>query len=73
MVSRGTGVGVEALGFDAEGQEFESQFGHFWTGKNTSVNPTENGYFFESGKDKAAQGEGWAPPFICCAKDTVGL
>ena len=29
--------------------------------------------FFELGKDKAAKGEGWAPPFISCAKDTVGL
>ena len=29
--------------------------------------------FFELGKDKAAKGEGWAPPFNSCAKDTVGL
>ena len=29
--------------------------------------------FFELGKDKAAKGEGWAPPFIGCAQDTVGL
>ena len=29
--------------------------------------------FFESGKDKAAKGEGWAPLFICCAQDAVGL
>ena len=29
--------------------------------------------FFESGKNKAAKGEGWAPPFICCAQDTLGL
>ena len=29
--------------------------------------------FFELGKDKAATGEGWAPPFISCAQDTVGL
>ena len=29
--------------------------------------------FFELGKDKAAKGEGWAPPFISCAQDTVGL
>ena len=28
---------------------------------------------FELGKDKAAKGEGWAPPFISCAQDTVGL
>ena len=31
------------------------------------------GTFFELGKDKAAKGEGWAPPFISCAQDTVGL
>ena len=29
--------------------------------------------FFELGKAKAAKGEGWAPPFISCAQDTVGL
>ena len=28
------------------------------------------GTFFELGKDKAAKGEGWAPPFISCAQDT---
>ena len=31
------------------------------------------GTFFELGKDKAAKGEVWAPPFISCAQDTVGL
>ena len=31
------------------------------------------GTFFELGKDKAAKGEGWAPPFISCAQDTVRL
>ena len=31
------------------------------------------GTFFELGKAKAAKGEGWAPPFISCAQDTVGL
>ena len=29
--------------------------------------------FSELGKAKAAKGEGWAPPFISCAEDTVGL
>ena len=33
----------------------------------------EMGTFFELGKDKAAEGEGWAPLFISCAQDTVGL
>ena len=31
------------------------------------------GTFFELGKDKAVKGEGWAPPSISCAQDTVGL
>ena len=31
------------------------------------------GTFFEYGKDKAAIGEGWAPPFISFAQDTMGL
>ena len=31
------------------------------------------GTFYGLGKDKAAKGEGWAPPFISCAQDTVGL
>ena len=31
------------------------------------------GTFFELGKDKAAKGEEWAPPFISYAQDTVGL
>ena len=30
------------------------------------------GTFFELGKDRAAKGEGWAPPFISCAQVTVG-
>ena len=37
------------------------------------VNPTVNGYLFELGKAKAAKGEGWAPPFISCARDAVDL
>ena len=31
------------------------------------------GTFFELGKDNAAKGEGWAPPFINCAQDKVEL
>ena len=26
-----------------------------------------------SGKDKATEGENWAPPFTCCAQETMGL
>ena len=29
--------------------------------------------FFESGKEKAAKGEGWAPPFIRFSLGKVGL
>ena len=31
------------------------------------------GTLFESGKDKAAKEEGWAPPFLSSAQDTVDL
>ena len=38
-----------------------------------SVNPAVNGYLFRIRKAKEAKGEGWAPPFISCVQDTVGL
>ena len=38
-----------------------------------SVNPAVNGNFIELGKDKAAKGEGLAPPFNSCNQDTMGL
>ena len=41
--------------------------------KTLTVNPAAKGTFFELGKDKAVKGEGWPPPFISCAQDTVGL
>ena len=44
-----------------------------WTGKLSLSTQQKMGTFFELGKDKAAKGEGWAPPFISCAEDTVGL
>ena len=34
-----------------------------WTSHGLT-NPAVNGYLLESGKDKAAKGEGWALPFI---------
>ena len=42
--------------------------------KTLSVHPAVNGYLiqFREGS-KAAEGEGWAPPSICCALDTVIL
>ena len=30
-------------------------------------------YLFGLGKDTPAKREGWAPSFICCAQDTMGL
>ena len=57
----------------AVSREFEARLRHAATGK-LSVSPAEYGYtFFELGKDKAAKGEGWAPSFISCAQDIVGL
>ena len=38
-----------------------------------SVNPAVNRYLFRITEAKAAKGEGWAPPFISCAQDAVGL
>ena len=34
---------------------------------------SKRGPFLELGNAKAAKGEGWAPPFISCAQDTVGF
>ena len=50
-----------------QGREFEAGLHHATTGK-LSLNG-----FFELGKAKAEKGEGWAPPFISCVHDTVGL
>ena len=47
----------------AVSREFEARLRHAATGKPS----------LSLGKDKAAKGEGWAPPFISCAQDTVGL
>ena len=52
--------------------EFQARLRHAATGK-LSVNSAVMGTFFKLGKDKAANGEGWAPPFVSCAQDTVGL
>ena len=45
----------------------------FWTGKLSLSTQQKMGTFFELGNAKAAKGEGWAPPFISCAQDTVGF
>ena len=56
----------------AVSREFEARLRHAATGK--LCQPSRKWVpFFELGKDKAAKGEGWAPPFMNCAQDTVGL
>ena len=54
-------------------REFEAQLRHVVTGKLSLSTLWKMSTFFELGKDKAAKGEGWAPPFIGYAQDTVGL
>ena len=53
--------------------EFEAGLRHATTGKLSLSTQQSMGTFFELGKDKAAKGDGWAPPFISCAQNTVGL
>ena len=53
--------------------EIEARLHHAATGKRSLSTQQKMGTFFELGKDKAAKGEGWAPPFINCAQDTVRL
>ena len=54
-------------------RELEVGLCYVTTGKLSLSTQPLIGTFFELGKDKAGKGEGWAPPFISCAKDTVGL
>ena len=56
-----------------ESRVFEAQLRHVATGKLSLSTQQKMGTFFELGKDKAAKGEGWAPPFISFAQDTLGL
>ena len=56
----------------AASREFEARLRYVATGKLSLSTQQKMGTFFE-GKDKATKGEGWAPPFISCAQDTVGL
>ena len=57
----------------AVSREFKVQLRHAATGKISLSTQQKMGTFFKLRKDKAAKGEGWAPPFISCAQDTVGL
>ena len=54
-------------------REFKAGLRHATTGKSYLSTQQKMDTFFESGKDKGAKGEGWTPPFISCAQDTVGL
>ena len=54
-------------------REFEARLRHATTGKLSLSTLQKMTTFFEIGKDKAAKGERWAPPFISCAHDTVRL
>ena len=57
----------------AVSREFEARLRPAVTGKLSVSTQQKMGTFFELGKDKAAKGKGRAPPFISCAKDTLGL
>ena len=54
-------------------RECEARLHHAVTGKLSLSTQQKMGTFFELGKNKAVKGEGWAPLFISCAQDTVGL
>ena len=56
-----------------KGPEFEARLRYPTTGKLSLSTQQLMGNVFESRKIKAAKGAGWAPPFFCCAHDTVGL
>ena len=53
------------------GHELEAGLHHAVTGKLSLSQPSSTS--LELGKAKAVKGKGRAPPFIRCAKDTVGL
>ena len=53
--------------------EFEPGLGHPGTEKPFRQLSGKRVPVAESGMDKAVKGEGWAPLFMCCAQDTVGL
>ena len=51
----------------AQKVEFEARLRHAATAILSLLTQQKMGTFFELGKEKAAKGEGWAPPFISCA------
>ena len=68
---------VERLDYGAESRRkvVSSRLGFTMRRLENSLCPPNRKWvlFFELGKAKAAKGEGWAPPFISFALDTVGL
>ena len=66
---------LERLDYGAESRRkvVSSRLGFATRRLENSVNPAVMGTFFELGKGKAAIEVGWAPPFISCAQDTMGL
>ena len=69
MQKRGTMVEwLDTLSYDAEGSRFESE-ASWCLNKTVSSMVT----LFEQGKGNVGKGKELAPPFICCAQDTVGL
>ena len=53
--------------------EVEAGLRHATPEKISLSTQQKMGTFFELGKDKAAEGEGWALPSISCTQDIVGL
>ena len=67
---------LERLGYGTESHSkvVSLRLGFIMRHLENSVNQAVNGYLFSNkGRQKAAKGEGWAPLFISCAQDTVGL
>ena len=66
---------LERLGYDAEIRRkvVSSRLGLVMRRWKTLSSQQKMGIFFQLGKDMVAKEDGWAPPFINCALDTVGL
>ena len=68
---------IRATPFGAEGRkrsQVRNRVGPFGDWKTLIVSSAVNGCPFRSSeKNKAVTEEGWAPPLICCAQDTVGI
>ena len=63
---------LQQLSDGANGWRLTLGWGHSATGK-LSVLQVVNGYLFQSMKDMATKGEGWALPFIHCPRHSGPL